>query len=100
MATSAAPAITPKPSREMKMPKDDAPAAFRPAVDFSLADDLLKGADAIGAFLGANRRRVFYLLELGLIPCGKEGNVWICSKSALRAQYAKLTAGTQGMGQA
>jgi hypothetical protein len=57
----------------------------------TLADDLLKGADAIGAFLGEDRRRAFYLCERGLIPCGKEGATWVASKQALRAHYARVT---------
>ena len=91
MAT--APAITPKPSREMKMPKNDAPAAFRPAADFSLADDLLRGCAEISAFIGESQRRTFYLLENSRIPCGKVGSLWLSSKSALRQHYAALIGG-------
>jgi hypothetical protein len=59
--------------------------------DEPLSSDLLRGADAISRFTGENRRRVFYLLENGQLPAGKQGNVWIASKSALRAHYRRLT---------
>jgi hypothetical protein len=36
-------------------------------------------------------RRTYYLLERGLIPAGKLGNVWIASRRALRRHYAELT---------
>jgi hypothetical protein len=59
-------------------------------------DDLLDGVADYVAFLGANRfnkRRVFYLLEKGLLPGGKIGRRWIGSKARVRERLAQLTAG-------
>ncbi|MBV9826122.1 MAG: hypothetical protein JO001_10675 [Alphaproteobacteria bacterium] len=56
-----------------------------------LSDDLLKGAEAIAKYIGESRRRTFYLMERALIPCGKEGSIWVASRRALSAHYAKLT---------
>ncbi len=49
-----------------------------------LADDLLEGADAIGVFMGWNRRRVFYTAERKLIPIFRLGNRLSARKSTLR----------------
>ncbi|MGH7038368.1 MAG: hypothetical protein ACREE1_09565 [Stellaceae bacterium] len=74
-----------------------APAAFPlsahpdPAATAPLADDLIRGAVAIGEFIGETPRRVFYLAERKLIPCGKQGATLIGSKRALREHYARLT---------
>jgi hypothetical protein len=57
--------------------------------DESLADDLLRGADAIAAFLGLGRRQAFHFLQKGSIPAVKEGNVWVGSKSRLRKHYTE-----------
>jgi hypothetical protein len=59
----------------------------------SLADDLLRGIKPIAAFIGENDRRAYYLCEKGYIPAGKTGGLWIASKRALRAHFAKITAG-------
>jgi hypothetical protein len=56
-------------------------------------DDLLDGVTDYVAFLGFNRRRVFYLLEKGLLPGGKIGRRWIGSKARVRERLAQLTAG-------
>jgi hypothetical protein len=53
----------------------------------SLADDLLRGANAIAAFLGLDRRQAFYFLQKGSIPAVKEGSVWVTTKSRLRRHY-------------
>jgi hypothetical protein len=54
-------------------------------------DDVLKGAAAIGAFLGTSARQAFYLCERGQIPCGKLGASWIASKTVLREYLNKIT---------
>jgi hypothetical protein len=59
-----------------------------------LGNDLLRGVAAISQFLGQPRRRVFYLLGQGRLPAGKEGALWVSSKTALRAHYERLTTGT------
>jgi hypothetical protein len=53
----------------------------------SLADDLLRGAEAIGAFIGLEPRQAFYGLQAGNIPAVKEGNTWVSTKSRLRKHY-------------
>ena len=65
----------------------------------TLASDLLRGADAIGEFLGVSPRRAFDLLDSGSIPAGNEGKVWVASKSALREHYRRLVSGTGSVDQ-
>ncbi len=55
----------------------------------TFADDLLDGADAIGAFINANRRRVYHLCENQLIPATKIGGRWQSRKSTIEAYYAR-----------
>jgi hypothetical protein len=62
---------------------------------FSLADDRLVGVEAIAAFRGEPRRRTQYLLDKGVIPAGKEGNIFIASKQVLIAHHHKLTGGNR-----
>jgi hypothetical protein len=59
----------------------------------SLADDLLRGAEAIGDFINEPVRRVFYLAERKLLPIGRLGGGLIASKAALRQRYDQLTRG-------
>ncbi len=53
----------------------------------TLADDILKGADEIGAYTGDSPRRVFYLAERGLIPVFRIGNLLHGRKSELDKRY-------------
>ncbi len=55
-----------------------------------LADDLLEGADEIAAFMGWNRRRVFYLAERELMPIFRIGNRLAARKSALRRRIEDM----------
>jgi hypothetical protein len=55
--------------------------------DQPLADDLLHGGAAIGAFLGLKPGATFYGLQRGYIPATKRGNSWIGSKSRLKAHF-------------
>lgn len=57
----------------------------------SIAEDRLRGVPAIAQFLGESERRTYYLLEKRIIPAGKEGSIYICSKKALTADYNKRT---------
>jgi hypothetical protein len=45
---------------------------------------LLWGADAIGKFLGINRRRTFYLLQSKRIPARKLGATWVATREPPR----------------
>jgi hypothetical protein len=58
----------------------------------SLADDLLRGAEAIGVFIGLGLRETFYGLQEGHIPGRKEGRTWVSSKSRLRKHYTEFPA--------
>jgi hypothetical protein len=49
-----------------------------------LADDLLRGAQAIADEIGDSERRTRYLLERGRLPAKKVGNSWYGSRSRLR----------------
>jgi hypothetical protein len=53
----------------------------------SLADDLLRGAAQISAFIGLDLRQTFHALQQGHIPATKEGKTWVGSKSRLRKHY-------------
>jgi hypothetical protein len=65
----------------------------------SLAADLLRGAKAIGDFIGEpNTKRVFYLVERGYLPVGREGSMLTASKRVLSKHYAKVTRGTAEAG--
>ncbi len=55
-----------------------------------LADDLLEGADQIAAFMGWNRRRVFYAAERKLIPIFRVGSRLSARKSTLRRHVEDL----------
>jgi hypothetical protein len=57
----------------------------------TLADDKLRGADAISSFIDEPRGRTYYMLESGLLPAGKIGRTWVASKAVLRAHYARIT---------
>jgi hypothetical protein len=57
--------------------------------DDTLADDILRGAERIGAFIGLETRKTFYGLQNGRIPGFKEGDVWISTKSRLTEHYQK-----------
>ncbi len=58
-----------------------------------IQDDLLDGADAFVEFTGFRKRRVFYLLEKGLLPAGKLGGKWIGSKAAVRRALTRIASG-------
>jgi hypothetical protein len=53
----------------------------------TLADDILRGALAIGDFVGLEERKAFHHLQRGDIPATKEGRVWVTTKSRLRRHY-------------
>jgi hypothetical protein len=57
----------------------------------ALAADLLRGAKAIGSFIGESEKRVFYLAERGHLPVGRIGATLVASKKALRAHFEQLT---------
>lgn len=49
----------------------------------NLNDDLLKGVSQIAEFQGESMRRVYYLLERGLLPGFKRGSIWYARKSSI-----------------
>ena len=55
--------------------------------DDSLADDILRGAPAIGSFIDEPVGRVYYLAERRLLPIGRLGANLIASKKRLREHY-------------
>ena len=56
----------------------------------SLANDLMKGAEEIGKFIGESTRCTYYLLEKGELPAFKQGGVWRGRKTTFLAHYTKL----------
>jgi hypothetical protein len=51
----------------------------------TVADDLIWGAAAIGAEIGVDERKTFYLLARRFIPARKIGGLWVASRRELRA---------------
>ena len=56
-----------------------------------LADDVLRGAQAIADAVNLPRRKVFHKLENGHIPATKEGGVWVTTRSQLINFYNSPT---------
>jgi hypothetical protein len=59
----------------------------------SIADDELVGAEAISRFINKSLTRTYVLLETGVVPAGKWGNVWVGSKATILDHYRRMTAG-------
>jgi hypothetical protein len=62
----------------------------------TVGDDLLEGAEAIGAFLfgpGAKARRAFYLIEKSMIPHFRIGKRIMARKSTLLRWLAEQERG-------
>jgi hypothetical protein len=59
-----------------------------------VADDLLWGVNAIAKEIGQPARQVYYRLETGELPAGKNGRVWVASRQALKKFFQELTAKT------
>jgi hypothetical protein len=57
----------------------------------NLASDILRGCPAIAEYIGQDERRTFTLLQTGALPALKEGNIWVSTKSRLRAHYNNPT---------
>lgn len=58
-----------------------------------LADDLLSGVEAIAAFTGLKKRKIYYLAESGRLPVFKlDDRVWCARKSTLRKHIDNLEA--------
>jgi hypothetical protein len=51
----------------------------------TIAGDLIWGAKHIGAEIGVDERKAFYLLDQGHIPARKIGSLWVASRRQLRA---------------
>jgi hypothetical protein len=56
----------------------------------TVADDLLRGAAEIAAFIGETQKRVYYLAAHGHLDIGHLGATLIASKRRLREQYQQL----------
>jgi len=56
-----------------------------------LADDRLVGVNAIAAYRGETPRRTRYLIEIGELPVGKEGNIYVASKRGLDEDWRRKT---------
>lgn len=56
----------------------------------TIADDILRGAPAIGEFTGRNERETRWAIERGWLPAWREGATWCASKAVLRRHYAEL----------
>jgi len=55
-----------------------------------LSEDLIEGAEAIGAELGITTRRAFPLLERRAIPAFKLAGRWFARRSTLRSHIEEL----------
>lgn len=56
-----------------------------------VADDVLRGAQAIGDELGVNPEDVYYLHKTQKYPIGKLGKTLIASRQQLRRHHRALT---------
>ncbi len=54
----------------------------------TIAEDILKGADAIGAFLGLSRRQAYHAVSAGHLPTFKIGAIICARKSTLTGWIA------------
>jgi len=59
------------------------------AANDNIATDILKGADEIAAFLGEDRRAVFYAISKGRLPCFRVGQNIRARKTTLLAWIAQ-----------
>jgi hypothetical protein len=50
--------------------------------------EVIRGADAIAKAIGMNPRRAYWLLEKGLLPAVKEGQIWATTRDRLRRFYS------------
>jgi hypothetical protein len=48
---------------------------------------LLRGAPEIARAIGVTPRRAYWLLERGVLPATKEGNIWVSTLDRLRRFY-------------
>jgi hypothetical protein len=61
-----------------------------------LTDDLLRGLQKIGDFIGESEIRTKRLIERRVIPAWRPGHEYIASKRQLRKRVEELTAGFIG----
>lgn len=76
-----------KDRRVKRVAAHPAASQLQQSADNELAAEILRGAQAIAAFIGTDIRKCFYGLEKGYIPGFKEGGVWISTKTRLRNHY-------------
>ena len=57
-----------------------------------LSDDLIFGAEAIGAEIGKTSSQVYYIAQKKKLPIGRLGKQLIASRTRLRRAVAALTA--------
>jgi hypothetical protein len=63
----------------------------KPNGDESVADDVLRGAVAIGAELGVEPADVYYIRKTQKYPIGKSGKTLIASRQELRRHHRTTT---------
>jgi len=76
---SAAPAWEPPPIGHNDAPQLD-----------GMDPDLLRGAEAIGRWIGRTRKAVYHMAAAGKLPVFPWGGILYARKSTLRAQAARL----------
>jgi hypothetical protein len=69
---------------------DDAATSIAPMPDSTIADDMLRGASAIAAYIGESIRRTNYLLDRKCLPAFKQAGSWRMRKSAYRSLIERL----------
>lgn len=63
----------------------------------NIADDILRGADEIAAFIGENPRAVYYAIKKGKIPHFRIGENIRARKSSLLAWIAEQEASARAV---
>jgi hypothetical protein len=61
----------------------------------SIANELLRGAAQIGAYVGLKPRRAFEGLQKGWLPGWREGNLWVSSRPLLNNHYIEANHTTE-----
>jgi hypothetical protein len=71
----------------------DAVSVLPVSIPESLSGDKLSGVEQIALFIAEPVRRTYALCSKRIIPCGKQGAMYVASKQALAQHYRRLTSG-------
>jgi hypothetical protein len=84
------------PGSLLKAAVADAGTGGRLEAEYSLADDLLKGATAIATFTGLSRRQIYHAVDSDRLPVFRIGAIILARKSTLFAWVREQENGPGG----